>query len=71
MPGFSTIVAKAGWKFFGLGNLLLIFLDETKLLPLSLSKTSRLASEFLLRGAEWSCQCHNFVCPHADESPYR
>jgi hypothetical protein len=37
MPGLSTIVAKAGWKFFGLGNLLLIFLDETELLPLSLS----------------------------------
>jgi hypothetical protein len=36
-PGLSTIVAKAGWKFFGLGNLLLIFLDETELLPLSLS----------------------------------
>jgi hypothetical protein len=37
MHGLSTIVAKVGWKFFGLGNLLLIFLDETKLLPLSLS----------------------------------
>jgi hypothetical protein len=37
MPGLSTIVAKAGWKFFGLGNSLLIFLDDTELLPLSLS----------------------------------
>jgi hypothetical protein len=37
MPGLSTIVEKAGWKFFGLGNLLLIFLDDTKFLPLSLS----------------------------------
>jgi hypothetical protein len=37
MPGLSTIVAKAGWKVFGLGNLLLIFLDETELLLLSLS----------------------------------
>jgi hypothetical protein len=37
MPGLSTIVAKAGRKFFGLGNLLLIFLDDTELLPLSLS----------------------------------
>jgi hypothetical protein len=37
MPGLSTIVAKAGWKVFGLGNLLLIFLDEVELLLLSLS----------------------------------
>jgi hypothetical protein len=37
MPGLSTIVAKAGWKVFGLGNLLLIFLDEAELLLLSLS----------------------------------
>jgi hypothetical protein len=37
MPGLSTIVAKARWKFFGLGNLLLIFLDDTELLPFSLS----------------------------------
>jgi hypothetical protein len=37
MLGLSTIVAKAGRKFFGLGNLLLNFLDDTKLLPLSLS----------------------------------
>jgi hypothetical protein len=37
MPGLSTIVAKAGWKFFGFGNLLLIFLDETEFLALSLS----------------------------------
>jgi hypothetical protein len=29
MPGLSTIVSKAGRKFFGLGNLLLIFLDDT------------------------------------------
>jgi hypothetical protein len=37
MPGLTTIVAKAGQKFFGLGNLLLIFLDDTELLPFSLS----------------------------------
>jgi hypothetical protein len=37
MPGLSTIVAKPGWKFLGLGNLLLIFLDDAKLLPFSLS----------------------------------
>jgi hypothetical protein len=37
MPRLSTIVAKAGWKFLGLGNLLLIFLDDMELLPLSLS----------------------------------
>jgi hypothetical protein len=37
MPGLSTIVAKAGRKVFGLGNLLLIFLDEAELLFLSLS----------------------------------
>jgi hypothetical protein len=37
MPGLSTIVAKAGGKVFGLGNLLLIFLDEAELLFLSLS----------------------------------
>jgi hypothetical protein len=36
MPGLSTIVAKAGCKVFGLGNLLLIFLDAAELL-LSLS----------------------------------
>jgi hypothetical protein len=36
MPGLSTIIAKAGWKVFGLENLLLIFLDEAELL-LSLS----------------------------------
>jgi hypothetical protein len=34
MPGLSTIVSKAGWKFLGLGNLLLIFLDDTELLYL-------------------------------------
>jgi hypothetical protein len=27
MPGLFTVVAKAGWKVFGFGNLLLIFLD--------------------------------------------
>jgi hypothetical protein len=37
MPGLSTIVANAGWKFFGLGNLLLIFLNEAEVLLLSLS----------------------------------
>jgi hypothetical protein len=37
MPRLSTIVAKAGRKFLGLGNLLLIFLDEMELPPLSLS----------------------------------
>jgi hypothetical protein len=37
MLGLSTIVAKAGRKFFVLGNLLLIFLDDTELLPFSLS----------------------------------
>jgi hypothetical protein len=40
MPGLSTIVAKVGWKFFGLGNSLLIFLDDTELLPLSPSNLS-------------------------------
>jgi hypothetical protein len=34
MPGLSTIVEKAGRKFLRLGNLLLIFLDDTKLLSL-------------------------------------
>jgi hypothetical protein len=37
MPGLPTIVAQAGWKVSGLGNLLLIFLDEAELLLLSLS----------------------------------
>jgi hypothetical protein len=37
MPELSTIVAKAGWKVFGLGSLLLIFVDEAELLLLSLS----------------------------------
>jgi hypothetical protein len=37
MPRLSTIVAQAGWKVSGLGNLLLIFLDEAKLLLHSLS----------------------------------
>jgi hypothetical protein len=37
MPGLSTFVAKAGWKVFGLGNLLFIFLDEAEVLLLSLS----------------------------------
>jgi hypothetical protein len=35
MSGLSTIVGKAGRKFLGLGNLLMIFLDDTKLLSLS------------------------------------
>jgi hypothetical protein len=35
ISGLSTIVGKAGQKFLGLGNLLLIFLDDTKLLSLS------------------------------------
>jgi hypothetical protein len=34
MPGLSTIVANAGQKFLGLGNLLLLFLDDTELLSL-------------------------------------
>jgi hypothetical protein len=37
MSGLSINVAKAGSKVFGLGNLLLIFLDEAELLLLSLS----------------------------------
>jgi hypothetical protein len=37
MLGLSIIVAQAGWKVSGLGNLLLIFLDEAELLLLSLS----------------------------------
>jgi hypothetical protein len=37
MPGLSTIVAKVGWKVFGLENLLLIFLDEAEFLLLYLS----------------------------------
>jgi hypothetical protein len=37
MLGLSTIIAKAGQKVFGLGNLLLIFLDAAELLLLSLS----------------------------------
>jgi hypothetical protein len=37
MPGLSTIVAQMGWKVSGLGNLLLAFLDEAKLLLLFLS----------------------------------
>jgi hypothetical protein len=32
MPGLSTIVAQMGWKVSGLGNLLLVFLDEAELL---------------------------------------
>jgi hypothetical protein len=30
MPGLSTIVAQTGWKFSGLGELLLAFLDEAE-----------------------------------------
>jgi hypothetical protein len=37
MPGFSTVVAKAGWKVFGHGNLLLIVLDVAELLLVFLS----------------------------------
>jgi hypothetical protein len=37
MLGLSIIVAQAGWKVSGLGNLLLIFLDEAELLLHSLS----------------------------------
>jgi hypothetical protein len=37
MPGLSTIVAHTGWKVSGLGNLLLVFLDEAELLLLFLS----------------------------------
>jgi hypothetical protein len=37
MPGLSTIVAQMGWKVSGLGNLLLIFLDEAELHLLFLS----------------------------------
>jgi hypothetical protein len=37
MPGLSTIVAQMGWKVSGLGNLLLVFLDEAELLLLFLS----------------------------------
>jgi hypothetical protein len=36
MPGLSTIVAQTGWKVFGLGNSLLVFLDEAELLLLLL-----------------------------------
>jgi hypothetical protein len=32
MPRSSTIVAKMGWKVSGLGNLLLVILDEAELL---------------------------------------
>jgi hypothetical protein len=37
IPGLSTIVAHTGWKVPGLGNLLLVFLDEAELLLLFLS----------------------------------
>jgi hypothetical protein len=37
MLGLSTIVAQTGWKVSGLGNLLLVFLDEAELLLLFLS----------------------------------
>jgi hypothetical protein len=37
MPGLSTIVAQTGWKVSGLGNVLLVFLDEAELLLLFLS----------------------------------
>jgi hypothetical protein len=30
MPGLSTIVAQTGWEVFGLGDLLLAFLDEAE-----------------------------------------
>jgi hypothetical protein len=35
MLGLSTIVAKVGRKFLGLGNLLLLFLNGVELLSLS------------------------------------
>jgi hypothetical protein len=34
MPGLSTIVAQTRWKLFGLGDLLLGFLDKAESLPL-------------------------------------
>jgi hypothetical protein len=37
MPELSAIVEKTGWKVSGLGNLLLVFLDEAELLLLFLS----------------------------------
>jgi membrane protein required for beta-lactamase induction len=37
MPGLSTIVAQVGWKVSGLGNSLLVFLDEAEFLLLFLS----------------------------------
>jgi hypothetical protein len=37
MPGLSTIVAQIGWKVSGLGNSLLVFLDEAEFLLLFLS----------------------------------
>jgi hypothetical protein len=37
MPMLSTIVAQTGWKVYGLGNLLLVSLDEAELLLLFLS----------------------------------
>jgi hypothetical protein len=49
MPEFSTIVAKPGRKFLGLGNLLLIFLDDTELLPFSLSQFLGLQVSFAFR----------------------
>jgi hypothetical protein len=51
MPVLSTIVAKAGWKFFGLGNLLLIFLDDTEILHLSPSCIS--ACELVSPSGSW------------------
>jgi hypothetical protein len=36
MPGLSTIVAQTRWKVSGLGNLLLVFLDEAELFLLLL-----------------------------------
>jgi hypothetical protein len=49
MPGLSTIVAQTGWKVYGLGNLLLAFLDETKLLLLFLSYHHGLREHFTNR----------------------
>jgi hypothetical protein len=37
MPRLSTVVAYLRRKFFGIGNLLQIFLDDMELLPLSVS----------------------------------
>jgi hypothetical protein len=71
MPGLSTIVAYAGWKVSGLGILLLVSLDEAELLLFLSFLTSPLVRVFHHQGAERPCNCYIFICPHADESPYR